>query len=146
MRARPPISFPPGTRLTLLCMSPRSARSSSSCWVAAVGGAEGSSGCGTGMGLLGRAESEGCYGFHPEAGGCLGLRILHPRETLPFPHRQHQGTGGLPGDKLAGVGGWPATCGREGAAGSPALTPAVLQGCRIQPPHPSSRKDLQEAR
>lgn len=59
--------FPQG--LTLLCMWPRSARSSSSCRAAVVGGGEGSSGCGTGTGLLGgTAEREGCCGshFYPE--------------------------------------------------------------------------------
>lgn len=87
MKDRYLASFPPGMRLTLLCMWPRSARSSSSCWAATVVGGEGSSGCGAWMGLLGMAESKGFCCFHPEDGGCPGQGALHPCETLPFPHR-----------------------------------------------------------
>lgn len=84
VRARPPTSLPPGPRLTLLCMWPRSARSSSSCRAAAVGGSEGINGCGTGMGLLGTAESEGCCGFSPKARGCPGLRTFPSTRRCPF--------------------------------------------------------------
>ena len=127
MRARPPTSLPQGTRLTLFCRWPRLARSSSSCWAAAVGGDEGSSGCGAGMGLMGMAESERCCGYHPKARGCPGLRSLHPCETLPFPHRPQQGTGDIPGDVLA----W----GRHMWQGG---------GCWEPSPHPSRAAGMQD--
>lgn len=70
----------------MLCIWPRSARSSSSCRAAAVGVGEGGSGCGVSVGLLRVAQRGGMLQL------LLGLGSTgdHPSTPteLPFPHKQ----------------------------------------------------------
>lgn len=70
----------------MLCVWPRSARSSSSSRAASVGGGEGSSGFGTGVGVLDMAERGRCSGVHPKA----RTETPPPLPTQPFPtgHRR----------------------------------------------------------